>query len=319
MDVHPKSQIGVCLDIDGTLYRSGSAFVETLIRMPDVPNCSFTATERAQLREALGIVGRYQGGRATAWRWRSSLRLVDVFRALGMTVMAERVLARLLAAQAWLDSVTPARGGDRTPKGGYEELRTALLHQYGTVIAGHDSTTVTRGVKSLFQQLKPITPGMPAVCADARQAGVGMALVTNMPEHVAQPYAETILPGSVQAVVGTDFETDGNQFTGTFDPVDKRAAVAQLRDRYGWKFVIAAGDTGRDLPMATTADHFIAVSGQGNIRTHLNDPVVLDTDDQSLPHMRDVAVSYVPPEQELSGALRLILGAAGDIVDAEGG
>lgn len=319
MDVHPKSQIGVCLDIDGTLYRSGSAFVESLIRMPDAPNCSFTATERAQLREALGIVGRYQGGRATSWRWRFGLRLVDVFRALGMTVIAKRVLARLLAAQAWLDSVTPACGGDRTPKGGYQELRMALLQQYGTVIAGHDSTTVTRSVKSLFQQLRPITPGIPAVCADAHRAGVSVALVTDMPDHVVKPYAETILPGSVQAVVGTDFETDSNQFTGTFDPVDKRAAVAQLRDRYGWEFVIAAGDTGRDLPMATTADHFIAVSGQGNIRTHLNDPVVLDTDGQSPPHVRDVAVSYVPPEQDLSGALRLILGAAGGAVDTEGG
>ncbi len=307
MDAHPEDRIGVCLDIDGTIYRSGSVFVETLIRLPDAPGCSFTAGERAQLRTALGTVGRYQGGRMTAWRWRSSLRLVDTLRGLGMETTATELLARFLAAQAWLDAVTPTRG-ERTSEGDYETLRSTLLHQYGTAVAGHDRASVVRGVEALFRRLNLITAGVSKVCADARQAGIDLALVTDMPAHIARPYAEMTLGGSAQAVVGTKFNVKEDRFTGAFDAVDKGAAVKRLRDRNDWEFVIAAGDTGRDLAMARAADHFIAVSGQGHIRSQLDDPVVLDPNSRSRPNVRDTPTSYVPPEQGLSDALRFALG-----------
>lgn len=307
-------RVGLCLDIDGTVYRGGSVFVETLVRLPDAPGCSFSATERARLRRAVGVVGRYAGGRATAWRWRGTLWLVDALRTVDGRA-AETVLDGLTALQGRLSGDGTGRDGPRGT-GTYEGMRRSLLRRYGSAVAGRDRAALRDGVAGLFDGRAPLDAGTASALSEAARSGVDVAFVTDMPEHVAGPFAEVAVDAPVRAVVGTRFETDAaGRFTGGFEPVDKRAAVDGLRDRHGWEEVVAAGDTERDLGMAAAADRFVGVGGRGRIRDALDAPTVVGGNPQARTEAptsgsdaSDGDVVYVPPGQSLGPVLRVVLG-----------
>lgn len=298
-------RVGVCLDIDGTLYREGSAFVDVLVALPVTAAHPFGSSDRTQFRRAVGVVGRYEGGVTTAWCWRATLRAVEGLRRVTDARTAGRALDGLKRLQAWL---ADRRASGRS-RGDYETMQKELLEQYGTAIAGHDRTTIQSAVAACLQDLDPVDPETVGVLREATRAGIDVALVTDMPAHVAEQLATAVIDAPVRAVVGTRFGTDRNgRFTGAFEPVDKGIAVSDLREKHGWASVVAAGDTRRDLAMAETADRFLAVAGQGRIRAALADPPRLDAEMAGRSGVRDPPVASVPPDQSLGAALRVALG-----------
>lgn len=294
--------VGLCLDIDGTVYREGSAFVEVLLRLPDAPECGLAA-ERGRLRRALGTVGRYRGGWSTALRWRAALRAVDAVRTVG----GERAASAALDGLRRFESRRKPRPGGDPAHGAaaYKRMRESLLSRYGEAIAGEDATALRAATTRILRERRPIDPGTATTLAGAARAGVDLALVTDMPAHVAEPFAEAVVDAPVRAVRATRFGVDGaGRFTGSFDTVDKGEAVAALCERFGWERTVAAGDTVRDLPMAGPADTFVAVGGQGQLRESLSDPLVFGTDSHDSPP----ETVYVPRDQPLAAALRFALG-----------
>lgn len=302
-------RIGLCLDVDGTLYRGGSVFVETLVHLPVAPRYAWTAADRERLRRAVGIVGAYQGRSWTAWRWRVTLRLVDEVRKIWGGDAATAVLRRLRGMQARLSewAVTQQFSPQRSVEA-YDVMRESLLETYGTAIAGHDRAALTPAVADLLTFLDPIDEETTMGLHDVGTAGVEIALVTDMPAHIAEPFAEVVLDVPVQAVVGTAFDTDtAGRFTGGFTAVEKQRAVADLREQYGWDHVIAVGDTRRDLAMRPLADQFVAVAGQGPIREELTAQCVVG-DTTSPETLRTAEVVYLPRDQSLGTLLQVMVG-----------
>jgi hypothetical protein len=76
---------------------------------------------------------------------------------------------------------------------------------------------------------------------------------------------------------GHAFEAEAGRYTGEYDPVDKRAALAEIREIRGWDYVVAAGDSAVDAEMAAVADCFLAVDRRGDGRRRFEglDPVPL--------------------------------------------
>ncbi len=55
----PGDCVGLCLDIDGTVYRSSSVFIETLAFLPYADGITLTPAERRHRRTALTAVAEY--------------------------------------------------------------------------------------------------------------------------------------------------------------------------------------------------------------------------------------------------------------------
>lgn len=292
-------RVGLCLDVDGTLRRDGSVFLETAVRLPEV--LPLSRSDRRHLRRALGAVGRYRGGRPAELRWRATLSVVDGLRAIDPSLGAA-ALNRIADRR----SSAGDRTGDDGPRGSYDRMRRRLLRRYGRALAGHDREAVRAGAAAVLAEHRPIDDGIAGTLGDL---DVEVALVTDMPEHVAAPFAEVALAREDAAVVGTRYGAEGGRLVGSFESVDKGAAVADLRERRGWSRTVAVGDTERDLAMAAVADRFVGVGGRGGIRSALEDPVVLDPTTGRDDRVVDGATTvYVPPGASLATALRAVAG-----------
>lgn len=260
-----RTQTGLCLDIDGTLYRQGSVFVETVAAL-SVHSPLFGPQARASLREAVGIVGEFHGSRFTRWRYERTLRGLAVLRRRVGSAAAARAFDWLRAIRERVDGVSGdwERGADPAARAAFQQR---LLERYARAIAGQDSTHVAEAVRSVLSGLQPIDRGTATALSWLGDRGVDLVLITDMPSHVAEAFAETVIDVPVASVAGTTFRTDeSGAFTGDYATIDKGAVVEDLVDDREWAYTLAAGDTERDAAMAPHVDTFLAVAGHGGVR-----------------------------------------------------
>lgn len=279
--------VGVALDVDGTIYRDGSVFVETL---PWLAGADWTRpADRAALRQAVTLVAGHHAGRVRATATRGLLSVADVVRATAGDTAGDAALSVLTR----LPSPRSDGEGDR------KRLRERLLTRYGTAIADRPVDAVERSVarvvgpapdgQARFRIAEPVAQ----LISDLRAEGVHVALVTDAPEHVVVPFAETF--GGVDSVAGTRYTSRDGMFTGAFERIDKAAVVGRLCDRHGWDRVVAAGDTERDLAMARHAARFVGVAGHGGLR----ETIAQQTDDDA-----SARTSFVARTDPLASVLR---------------
>ncbi|ERH04815.1 MAG: phosphoserine phosphatase [Halorubrum sp. J07HR59] len=290
-----KHDTGLCLDIDGTLYRGGSVFVEAL---PWLAGASWTrASDRAHLRATVGAVAHHHGGQLREVATRGLLSGVDTLRAAGADQAAKTALETLSGLP------TPSADGDAQSDRGRERLRERLLTEYGAAVADRPAAVIRRSLEAVFRNepAEPV-PSLPdqlvTTLSDIATTGVDIALVTDAPAHVARAFADstTRLDGIV-TIVGTRYDRVDGVFTGEFTRIHKGDIIAELADRQGWDRVIAGGDTARDLAMAKPADRFIAVEGHGDIRGRI-------TPRDETTRIEGAETAFIPRGQRLGPVLR---------------
>jgi Phosphoserine phosphatase len=294
-----EHNIGLCLDIDGTLYRGGSVFVEAL---PWLAGGSWTRpSDRAHLRATVGAVARHHGGWLREVVTRGLLSGVDTLRAAGADRAAETALETLSRLPA-----PSANGGTQSDRG-RKRLRECLLTEYGAAVADRPAAAIRRGLAAVFAKGpdKPV-PSLPdrlvSTLSEIATRGVDIALVTDAPAHVAQAFADSAMElGRIVTVVGTQYDRVDGVFTGEFTRIHKGKMISELADRRGWDRVIAGGDTARDLAMAERADRFVAVEGHGDIRGQV-------APRGEAPGIEGTNAAFVPRGQRLSPVLRDFVG-----------
>ncbi|WP_158855043.1 HAD family phosphatase [Halorhabdus sp. CUG00001] len=252
----PTRRVGLCLDIDGTIHRHGSIFVETLAVLPYASELPLSDADRAAIRNVLGAVADYAGGDRSRDRWLGALRGCDALAAMGLDAIVARVLAKAIRLRA--------RGASRSGPTGdgadYRSMQTQVLDAYGQLLRDKRAEQIDDAVTAALGLAVRVDERLQETL---RERGVDVVLVTDVPTHVATQYAQLI--DDRVRVVGTDFETRDGRFTGEYSFVQKGPAVERLRNRRDWDYVIAAGDSASDLPMARAADLFLAVAGRGNV------------------------------------------------------
>ncbi|ERG89422.1 MAG: hypothetical protein J07HX5_01580, partial [halophilic archaeon J07HX5] len=95
-------RVGLCVDIDGTLYRRGSVFVEAASAFA-VQSPVLERPARSQLREAIGLVGEFHGSAATRWRWKQTLRGLEGLRQHAGRQTAGQTFQLLQRLRRWLE------------------------------------------------------------------------------------------------------------------------------------------------------------------------------------------------------------------------
>lgn len=257
-----ETHTGICSDIDGTLYRQGSVFVEVLASLA-VQSTLFDPAARSRLREAVGTVGAFYGGSFARWRWEQALRGVAELRRRSSAETAARTLDVLRTVRERLDGVVPEADSRADPVA-RAAFQRRLLTQYGEAIDGQDRAALSRAVRSTLRDVQPIDRRTGAALARLTGGGAEVALVTDMPSHVAEAFAHTVVDCPVASVRGTTFRTDDSgTFTGDYEPIEKGAVVETLVGTQNWEYTLAAGDTDRDAAMAPHVDTFLAVAGHG--------------------------------------------------------
>ncbi|ERG89434.1 MAG: hypothetical protein J07HX5_01593 [halophilic archaeon J07HX5] len=147
-----------------------------------------------------------------------------------------------------------------------EAFQHRLLSGYGNVISGYERTTLAMASRAQLRRLQPVDTRTDRALARLASAGVDIALITDMPTHVAAAFADVVLDAPVVAVCGTQFETDAaGVFTGAYERLDKGRRAEALSTDHDWDMTVAAGDTNRDAAMAPQADTFLAVAGHGGV------------------------------------------------------
>lgn len=271
-----ERRLGVCLDIDGTVYRSGSVFVESLGFLPYAADVSTDDADARHLRTALAAVAEFRGGTVGKVKWLGVFSVLDLLRTAGANRVSEALLDGLVERRAERSLEGDGRSSGTRPErlrpralGDYRSMQRTVLTAYGRFLRGKRAEVVERAVEEIVAERCRVDPGLEALLSDvSADPAAEVALVTDMPEHVASAYARTL---DAEAVVrGTRFETDAEgRYTGRFETVDKGATVARLRADRGWTRVVAAGDSSVDLAMADEAEVFLAVAGQGDISRRL--------------------------------------------------
>jgi phosphoserine phosphatase len=306
----PGDRVGIALDLDGTAYRDGSVFVETMAYLSvGDSELDLDAADRERLRAAVLAVARYRGGAATRRRWALTLRALEAAGTVGGPEIASDALERL----SRLRTRRPRRG---EPAGGpdadYAGMRRATLDGYGSVLRGRDRVTVERATDGLVRDRLPTDGRLRAALGRVAEVGGGTAFVSDAPAHLVRSHASTLVDDA--PIRATTFRTDGGRYTGTYEPVDKQVALEALREARGWEYVVAAGDSAADAGMAAVADCFLAVDGQGDGRRAFDalEPIPL-SDPASLrralgPDRRTVRVG---PDEEVGDALVAVLRAVG--------
>lgn len=322
-DGEEKDRVGVCLDIDGTVYRSGSVFVETLGFLPYADGVSMDETDKRHLRTALAAVAEFHGGTLGKLKWMGVLTLLDVLRANGANRFSESVLTSLIEhrteqspgqAEQW------SRGQSRRTElrrvsGDYRSMQRTVLASYGRFLRGKHRSAVERAVDEIVDEQCRIEPRLEVLLDGITTNPVTeLVLITDMPEHVASAYARKLEPEVT--VKGTSFETDAEgRYTGQFAGIDKEATVARLRTDRRWTHVIAAGDSSVDLEMASEADIFLAVAGQGDLASHFEGEVTAlrrGNASASLESGSGENVVWVGRDERFAAALRTVLATHGD-------
>jgi hypothetical protein len=297
----------LCLDIDGTLYRDGSVFIESISYLPFVQSGHWSPTDRRMLRRAVGLVGGYYGNIWTEKRWQMTLRVVDILQRTGNNKLALSLLDTLRELQARLNSVITSEYSLNSPStGNYNEMRISLLNKYAKAITTHHRADVRTAVENAISRCTLIDDTTATALEDITTSlsSSELVLITDMPTLIAEMFASEAIAAPVETVVATKFETDQrNRFTGEFQSINKSKMIKVLNKRYNWDRVIAAGDTVRDLEMQSTADQFIAVSGQGRIDEHLQEPYVTASKSNANPIDGSDNV-YVPRDVSLGMVLR---------------
>ena len=259
----PGDHVGLCLDVDGTVHRHGSIFVEALALVPYASDLRIDDTDRASLREVLGAVAAYAGGDRSRRRWLGALRVCDALAAIGFERPVARALAGLIRRRAKRASSSSAGN-----TGDYRAMQRRILDRYGAFLDGRRRERIERAFEQVVTSHLRVDPATSRTLADfAESVELDVVLVTDVPTHVARPYAGLL--GEGVDVVGTDFETAEGRFTGDYAFVEKGPAVEALRAERGWDYTLTAGDSGNDLPMAAVADLFLAVDGRGTVREQL--------------------------------------------------
>ncbi len=300
MTENVDNNVGLCLDVDGTLYRRGSVFVEAL---PWLTGAAWTrSTDRAHLRAAVAAVMRHYGGSLRGMVTRGLLSAVDSLRMLGCNQTAKAALKMLsqLSGPHGNGNTYPHRNRER------EHLHKLLLSEYGAAVADRPVTIVRRSLATVFHDRHDgAVPSLPdrlvTTLSEIATDDVSVALVTDAPAHVAQAFTESTAElNDAVSVVGTQYDRVDGIFTGDFTRIDKGEVITELADRQGWDWVIAGGDTTRDLAMAQRADRFIAVEGHGDIRRWAETEGTAEA-------TRDTRATFVPYGQQLSPVLRRIV------------
>jgi hypothetical protein len=314
----PGDRIGLCLDIDGTLYRSGSVFIETLAFLPYADGIALTPAERRHRRTALAAVAEYHGGWAGRVKWRGVLAALDVLRARGRRTLSETVLETLARRRADGLQRGDAPGSSRSvPISGsdYQRMRETVLAAYGRLLRGRRRADVTNAVERVVGRRCDVPARLRATLDRlARRADADLFLVTDMPDHVGAAYARQL--DAVAGVVGVTYGTDdADRYTGEFARVEKGTTVSRLRNEREWDYVLAAGDSPVDFPMADESDCFLAVTGRSNLTGRLR------SDDTASPRgsaadlrtrlAPDRNVVRVPRDEAFGAAFRTTLRAVG--------
>ncbi len=269
--------VGFCLDIDGTLHRSGSVFVETLAHLGFCGELSLDADERRHRRNVIGTVLEYDAGPAARRRWVRILRGLDALAVVGGRPLADAAvsgLERLHEAVPDDPATAPRRGAQRADGDGldYRTMQRRALEAYGRLIAGRRAETVERAARGIVTQHVETDPGVETAVERLRAAGASVCLVTDAPAHAARAYASELSVPAAR-VAGTRYHVDADgRYTGAFTLVDKGAAARRFRRAGDWDRLVAAGDAVVDLPMATAADLFLAVAGEGGLPAALDAP-----------------------------------------------
>lgn len=256
---------GVCLDIDGTLYRQGSVFVEAIASLA-VQSTLFDPSARTHLRGAVGTVGEFYGGPFTRWRWEQTLRGLEGLRRQSNAQTAARALDWLRTARERLDGALPETDG-RVDSAARVAFQQQLLTRYSRALAGQDRADLSGALRSILRDVQPIDRRTGAALSRLANGGADLMLVTDMPSHVAEAFAEASIDAPVASVNGTTFQTDeSGAFTGDYTTIDKGTVVETLVGEREWEYTLAAGDTDRDAAMAPHVDTFLAVAGHGGVR-----------------------------------------------------
>lgn len=312
----PGDRVGLALDLDGTAYRDGSVFVETMAYLAvGGSTLGLAAADRERLRRVVLEVARYRGGEPTRRRWAVTLRALSLAGTLGGPAFAGSALERLARLRA--DRSTRGEVPDATGAAdglGYAEMGRVTLDGYGDVLCGRDRVAVERATDRVVRERLPTDARLRSALSRVRGASGEVAFVSHAPAHLVRSYTARLLGPDGVPVRATAFGTEAGRYTGRYEVVDKRAALETLRETRGWDYVLAAGDSAVDAGMADVADCFLAVDGQGDghrslamlAPVELADPASLR---RSLgPDRRAVRVG---PDETLADALVAVLRAAG--------
>ncbi|WP_137285396.1 haloacid dehalogenase-like hydrolase [Halorussus salinisoli] len=317
-------RIGVCLDIDGTVYRSGSVFIETLAFLPYADSITLSPRERRYRRTALTAVADYHGGLAATAKWQGVLTGLDALRVAGADHLSETILTTLARHQAdrptGREGQTASRTLPASDMGDYQAMRATVLEAYGALLRGKRRADVADAVAEVVASRCPVDAQLRTTLDRlARHDDTDLYLVTDGPEHIATAYARQV-SGAAQ-VIGTAYDVRSERYTGNFDRVDKGQTVERLRAAHGWTYIVAAGDAPVDVAMARDANLFLAVDGQSNLsRRQLGlDAVPVPDSEADLRSQLTPARNavHVPHETTFERALRTALGAVGIALDQD--
>lgn len=268
--------VGFCLDVDGTLHRSGSVFVETLAHLGFCGELSLDADERRHRRDVIGTAVEYDAGTTARRRWGRVLRGLDALALAGGRPLADAAVSGLerLRAAVSEDGTAPRRRAQRADGDGldYRTMQRRALDAYGRLIAGRRVEAVERAARAVVARHVETDPDVGTAVERLRAAGASVCLVTDAPAHAARAYAREL---SVPAggVAGTRYHVDADgRYTGEYTLVDKGAAARRFRRSGDWERLVAAGDAVVDLPMGSPADLFLAVAGEGGLPAALDEP-----------------------------------------------
>lgn len=78
----------------------------------------------------------------------------------------------------------------------YDLMRDSLLERYGSAVAGHDRAELTAAVADVLAGLDPVDDETVTGLHEVTTAGADVTLVTDMPAHIAEPFAEVVLDGT---------------------------------------------------------------------------------------------------------------------------
>lgn len=286
--------VALCLDVDGTIHRHGSVFVESLALLAYDGGLDLSSADREAIRTILGTVAEYAGGERSRRRWLRVIDVCDAVAATGLGRPVARILGALIRTRARRATASPP-GGDASE---YRAMQRRVLDAYGQFLDGRPTRSVATAFERVIDRHLRVDD---AVRRTLSREGVKTTLVTDIPTHVAAAYAGLL--GTAVDTIGTTFAVTAGRFTGEYDFVAKGPAVEQYRAERDPAVLVAAGDSTADLAMASAADIFLAVEGRGAITKTIPEqyrtiglqdlgPAALDPPPDVVEVPRDVSLSY---------------------------
>jgi len=231
--------LAACLDLDGTVYPTGSAFVKTMILLPwyvdlDAGSGADAGGDSTALRRSVGAVARYSRGEAAVRRVERVGRLLDALRRV--TPSGSLRLATWLVDRAFAEDGRDGHVGVPTSVAGRSSWREATTDRDG---AG-PSTARRSAAESSTSGAGSTDPGERERRARAERGGVarngGSGVAVDERSDRATDAAGD--PGD-----GVADDRRGTREDGTSYPVMRRAVLGE----YG---AFLAGRRARDVEAA---------------------------------------------------------------------